>query len=134
MVRSELNVGRTMNITSFHFHVEVTPWHHRAKGHSYLIAWSAFSAVAMWHKSLKGLGFEWILMSPDYFDFKCTDICIVKCIYLCWNLEAFTLRGGWVRQQEEINFLSLPFCFYYKVFLQLLLLSSFKANYSDCLK
>lgn len=32
--------------------------------------------------------------------------------YLCWNLEAFTLRGGgWVRQEEEINFLSLPFVF-----------------------
>lgn len=31
---------------------------------------------------LKGSGFEWILMSPHYFYFKCTDICILSYLYL----------------------------------------------------
>lgn len=112
------------------FCMEVTSWYRR-KGHSHLIPWNAFSAVAVWDRQLKRLGFVWLLMSPNYFISRIliSDICILSYIYWCWNLEAFTLRGGgWVRQQEEINFLSLPFCFCYKVFVQLLLFSSFKKN------
>lgn len=104
----------------------MTPLYHRAKGHSYPIAWNAFSAFAMWDRRLKGSDLEWVLMSPDYFDFEYIDLCLLSYIYLCWNLEAFTHRGGWMKQQEEINFPNLPFCIYYKVFLQLLLLSSLK--------